>query len=448
MLNLEFNKRSQFLFYAFYVGALASFIYSIIIFSEISISVLSIIASIWFLIADKRTGLVYFIISITVINQIIFLIAGSQIKYIEYFPSLLVFLVLLYDNLVLRRKIFLLRTRYDTVVLVFSIYLIFSTFYISSDRSYGLEKFQFYIISIIFFYLPVLYTRSIDDIHKFFRAILYFGLILSLFGFFQINGFGNFLVKNFQGRFNLLKINPIWLGRYYSYAILVEIYFLRKLLKDFSINFGKISLLIALMFFQFYLIALTGSRGPFFALLIAIAYILITRYRLNFTRISTIIILIVLFFFIASSFIPQEISERLMNTTFSGRLTVIIRVLANLEAVNNFMSNILFGIGFGAYKFGGGVFHKLIYPHNVFAEILAETGVIGIILFCVIVFYPLIQFAKLKKLNPNLKSLTISLFLVSLINSCLSGHIGANYYLWFSLGIMYTVSKLRFEKQK
>jgi len=367
------------------------------------------------------------------------LITGNQVLYLEYFPYFFALIILIYNNVVYESKIRIPRTILDKAIFIFSVYIFLSIYFISSDKSYGLEKFQFYILSVILFYLPILLIKSQKDIDKFFKGIYYFGFILSVIGFMQLSGYGNFLIKDFGGRFNFFRINPIWVGRYFSYAIIVEIYLIMVYSKNLSYNIGKIIFVTTLIILQFYFILLTGSRGPLSALIIALIYLIISRIKFNVIKIiysitSLLIILIFLY-----SLIPDDIIERILTTTYTGKLTVIIRILANIEAFNFFKSNILTGIGFGAYKFGGEIIDYLIYPHNVFMEILSETGIIGFILFFFIVFYPVYLFQIRKHLlDKNQISLIMSTFIVALINSNLSGHIGANYYLWFSIGVMYS----------
>ena len=113
-----------------------------------------------------------------------------------------------------------------------------------------------------------------------------------------------------------------------------------------------------------------------------------------------------------------------------------------------FVHNFFVGIGFGSFKFGGDIFHTLIYPHNVFSEVLAELGILGFVLFMIIIVYPFISFWKIKRnYDSDLVLLIIGIFIASFINANLSGHIGANYYLWFSLGVMYSMKKINSENK-
>lgn len=53
-------------------------------------------------------------------------------------------------------------------------------------------------------------------------------------------------------------------------------------------------------------------------------------------------------------------------------------------ALNMFSNNYLFGNGFGSFAENSNILHK--YPHNIYAELLAESGLLSIVLFFVIIF--------------------------------------------------------------
>jgi hypothetical protein len=70
-------------------------------------------------------------------------------------------------------------------------------------------------------------------------------------------------------------------------------------------------------------------------------------------------------------------------------------------------------------------------------------------LFSVFFIKIITQYQKLKhKIDKNLSILIISFFIASFVNSNLSGHIGANIFLWFTLGIMYSLNKIDIIEKK
>ena len=139
--------------------------------------------------------------------------------------------------------------------------------------------------------------------------------------------------------------------------------------------------------------------------------------------------------------------SRLNSSGANSQVTSIIRLLAVWEGLNNFAQNMIFGIGFGAYRFQHFMFENLVYPHNIFIELLAETGLIGFTLFSLILISTI---KSLKKIYHKLDTIDflfiLALFISSFINANLSGHIGYNVMLWFSIGLIYAMSEIKYEE--
>jgi len=411
-------------------------IYTIIIFALILI------------IHDKYLGLYFLIFAYPITKRVITFSIGSEPSFFVFFPYLLSYFILLYDNVFHSKKLVLYFCKIDKVILLFSIYLLFSTFFISTDRAYGFSKFQYFILSIVLFYIPLLFAKKQSDLLPFFKAIFLFGIMLVIIGYIQLLGVKVFFDIDFGGKFNILGLNPIWIGRYLSYAILIELFYIMGFYPSLLKNIGKSFFLITLIILQSYLLFLTGSRGPLLGLIIGVLSVVIIRLHINIKTLLSIIIVILLIIFIIGLFIPQEILGRITTSDDAGKITAAIRLLANIEALRYFANNVVFGIGFGSFKFGGEIFDIILYPHNIFTEILSETGIIGFILFMYILVTILIKFIRnWKLLNVNIASLVLGLFIASFINANLSGHIGGNIYFWFSLGIMHFINMTRSSKR-
>jgi O-antigen ligase len=54
---------------------------------------------------------------------------------------------------------------------------------------------------------------------------------------------------------------------------------------------------------------------------------------------------------------------------------------------NLFIQNSILGAGFGGFNFGDGINTQIKYPHNVFIEILSETGIVGMICITVMFYF-------------------------------------------------------------
>jgi O-antigen ligase len=352
-------------------------------------------------------------------------------------------------NIIYGKKIRFPNTLVEKLLFFFSIYLLISTFYVSTDRAYGIVKLKMYVYSLIIFYIPVIYTETKKDIYKFLKSIFFFGIVLLALGLSQKLGISNPFIADYGVRFNIVGFNPIWVGRYLSYGMLIGILFITNYAKNFISNIGKILVLIVVISLQLYLLLLTGSRGPLVGFLLAGFYIILRKGNVNILKIAFYVAISAILLYVIYSLLPIAISERIINTNVSGVVTTYIRFGAFWEAIRGFLSSAFFGIGFGSYKFGGGFIQLLIYPHNVYLEVLSETGLIGAIIFVGFNLYILVQYQLLsKKIDYNLSTIIVALFIASFINSNLSGHIGANNYLWLSLGIMYSVKKIDFFEEK
>lgn len=393
---------------------------------------------VYLIIKRAHFSAIFFIISYPIIKRVLMLIFGENLPLMGYYPYLFLIIILIFGNVFFQRKIIFSFTGLDFLMASFLIILLISIFLFSSDKAYGLEKFLYLIFSLFLFYLPLIFSGYVDDPIKYFEAVFIFGLIVTVYGYFEIYGLNKLFLSYYGGRLTVLGLNPIWVSRYLSYAILVEIFFILKFSQFMINNIGKVISLFLTIFLQLILVIKTGSRGPILGLALGVAIMLIVRFKVKAVLILAIILILMIFF--AGSFIifPQEMTSRILTAEDTGKITVGIRIIATIEAIQNFWNNKLFGIGFGSYYIGGGLFDALNYPHNIFTEILAETGLIGFSLLSLIVILSLKTFFRnWQFIEANLRLLILGFLISTTVNACLSGNIGGNRFFWFSLGIAY-----------
>jgi O-antigen ligase len=126
-------------------------------------------------------------------------------------------------------------------------------------------------------------------------------------------------------------------------------------------------------------LVLTFSKGVLMALLIIVAMMVLTRYKETVFRLVTrYFVLLVLLTTFLILLIPVQISET----------SVMQRLFLNRAALEVLMTNPLTGVGLGAFIINlPGLSNMLnirwiLQPvHNIYLLILAETGLIGLILF-------------------------------------------------------------------
>jgi O-antigen ligase len=227
----------------------------------------------------------------------------------------------------------------------------------------------------------------------------------------------------FYNRFTTLGINPIWMARYFSYAILFNLYIIVKSRFNafVTIFFSLVSLI-----YLYYMI-LSGSRGPLLGLIAGLLLFAFLYFRLNLkTIILSLLVLFIVFFSVKILLDSKENIER-----FTGNKDSISsstnRLIAQLEAYELLKTNFILGGGFGSFNR-----YPLQYPHNVFTEILSECGLVGFVILLLLFFFTFMRVMKLDK--KKVQNIILSAFLLAgFINANLSGHLGYNMMFWLGV---------------
>ena len=178
--------------------------------------------------------------------------------------------------------------------------------------------------------------------------------------------------------------------------------------------------MLASVLLFFYVIILTGSRKSLLSggLLCMIWLIAFIRDTYNLTdrrekRLKYALLLVTLVIGVAyfvKYYIGTVSFERLQILFKDGSSSV--RMEMYRESVDLFKTSKLFGIGFNQFRV-----HSIFrtYAHSTYAEVLADGGVFG----CIVYFYPVIQtgFALMKKIRRGLSyqvGMLLALFLVEM----------------------------------
>lgn len=144
-----------------------------------------------------------------------------------------------------------------------------------------------------------------------------------------------------------------------------------------------------IVFFLFSVLALvlTTKRGPliFSMVSIFITYILVDKKRISdrFIKALSIALTLLMAFYLLSDYIPElsKFIARFSEDGDSGRSVMY------LLALKMFFVNPIFGQGTGAYRIqyfsslAKDSDHMYLNAHNVYLQLLAENGIIGLILF-------------------------------------------------------------------
>lgn len=192
------------------------------------------------------------------------------------------------------------------------------------------------------------------------------------------------------------------------------------------------------------LMVMIGERGPILGTLAALSYFFVvsrpsgtsftTRWRiltLSLLVLSTVVLLPML--------LPRFSVDSLAS---DGRWTYYS------TAFNLLADNLVFGSGLGGFALDPTSGNDRSYFHNVFGEILTETGFVGLICSVALFLLPLaILPLHVSKMPDELRLIfrtAMSLFVFAFINANVSGDLTTNYLLWVSFALLYcTRNKVR-----
>lgn len=380
-----------------------------------------------------KSGLIVLGLSYHVVVTSFQAITGNYHTFLFYGLFIAALTVIFYSN-ILGFRIRIPSLLMDKYVLIMIFYLAFSVVFITPEKSYGSEKFRTYLTNAILFYIPILIIRGKSDFRAIAKGMVYFGVLFTGFCLISYFDLEPFFGGEIHGRFSTLGLNTIWVARYLTYAILAELYLIRIYSANISRNIGKISLLVLLITIQSYLTFLTGSRGPLLSIIVALLFVVMISVRLRFSYLVIIALVSVLVFFAFIHILPSHIADRILTRDPGSQVTVQIRLAANLQALNMFWNNKVLGAGLGSFR---GVF-PLRFPHNVFTETLGELGAVGFTIFMAILISGVSYLIKMsKKIDKSFLHLMIALLITSVVNINFGEVIGGNFYLYFSLGLIY-----------
>ncbi|MBL7086445.1 MAG: O-antigen ligase family protein [Candidatus Cloacimonetes bacterium] len=204
--------------------------------------------------------------------------------------------------------------------------------------------------------------------------------------------------KTFIHRFQGVFSNPNSLGMFLMISLPIFTYFFLTSNTKFEkgINFTFILLIIILAIFTF-------SRAAWLGMLVFIMCILyyIKKILFKFTFISSIILLIMLF---SSPFMMELLRLSEDPFTYRDRIWQI--------GLENFSDSKIIGKGFGTTqqimsnkfvlkRFDVSEYHLGKHFHNIYVEILCETGLIGLLLFALFLISISYKFIKKIKNTQN-----------------------------------------------
>jgi O-antigen ligase len=208
--------------------------------------------------------------------------------------------------------------------------------------------------------------------------------------------------------------------------------------------------LLLLTCFMLYTLLLISGRNPIIAAVVPIiAYVMIKvlawlRGLGKFTRQQVFIIgllLISAVFYLAYAHYtghqsPTEQRMKVALNTPNGGQSLSIRSALYHKAYQAWLEAPIFGHGIGSFPLLNGDGDVFWFPHNIFLEILCELGIIGLMVFMVMVVISL-RTCSLKALSANPNRLLVFLLMLSCFISTLTfWDLAYDYYLWLTLSLL------------
>jgi O-antigen ligase len=331
-------------------------------------------------------------------------------------------------------------------ILFFILFILFFLSYLafSMDNDMAYKKITYAPLLAVMPYFGSRFLLSEKRIKNFFKYSVLVAMILMPLAFYehffnpvlaQRTRFSMFLFENTD-----LKDNPILFGS--TYAVLLIIVLVRML------EGGKLRPInIFIIAVSAYFILLSGSRGVIISLLTAIIFCLffISKIKPR-TKIYASVFMVLIFFGIYKYLISQRLANFYSYSISADALqdsnsSIQMRIIMWKQAICDFVESPIIGAGTGNSN------NKSGFPHNIVLEVAAEFGVLGILIFILLVYLTVrkaVVFLRDKQLSNShmLMRLLLVLFIYFLTHAMFSGHLANQSRLYIIMGLIACLGNL------
>ena len=332
--------------------------------------------------------------------------------------------------------------------LIFGLLLGISYMYTASP-DYGFRKIlRFNTFAVTMFISPLLIIKSPTDSKRllsyfYFLLVIIIGIMLLQFVYFL--KWGDFaIVLAYWNRISIPGANPIQVSRYLAIGAAMMIALLIRNRPSQSLHYFAILCVILLS------IILSGSRGPLVSIIIGSIIYAILYERKHSSRIFGYGILAIGTITTLLLVLPESLTQRFFDISQGSVIMTQqgVRRISTIATRFEFWSMSLqawfssitsFFLGLGA----GGFSSLFIwrdwrwYPHNLFFEIIAELGLIGLVIgvLFIIKSYQIINKGIQRGSFTDHSALWVAGTVVMFIAAQFSGDINDNRILWMFIGI-------------
>ena len=344
-----------------------------------------------------------------------------------------------------------LPSEWKSIVYLFLIFgfLLGISYIYTVSPDYGFRKIlRFNTFAITMFMTPLLIIKTPAD-SKRLLSYFYFLLVIiigiMLFQFIYFLKWGDFaIVLAYWNRISIPGANPIQVSRYLAIGAAMMIALLIRNKPSQSLHYFSILIAILLS------IILSGSRGPLVSIIIGSIVYAILYERKHSSRIFGYGILAIGTIITLLLVLPESLTQRFFDISQGSVImtqqgvrrisTIATRYEFWSMSIQAWFSSITsFFIGLGA----GGFSSLFIwrdwhwYPHNLFFEIIAELGLIGLVIgvLFIIKSYQIINKGIQRGSFTDHSALWVAGTVVMFIAAQFSGDINDNRILWMFIGI-------------
>jgi O-antigen ligase len=302
-----------------------------------------------------------------------------------FFPDLIVslsaFIFLVY---ILRKKNFYYFNNKPLIIFfIFCIYCILVSIFVAKDKMLSFESSLFYFrIGVFACLIWYLIDQNKKILTYFYYALVVCFAVLIVDGYIQFFSGNNIIGLPKSGvRISSFFGDELILGSYLSrlFPLLFALFLLKE--KNQTVLYFMSILFILLAG----LIYISGERAAFFLFILSCVFIMI--FLEKFTKLKIILSVFSLILIIVLTFSFREVRDRMVsspaNTIKKSIFTPEHHSLIH-TAYNMFLDKPIFGHGPKMFrvickdeKYATGVSPCMTHPHNFYAQLLAETGIIG-----------------------------------------------------------------------
>jgi hypothetical protein len=265
-----------------------------------------------------------------------------------------------------------------SVIVIWLPFLAFAALQTRFSDQYAMVKFGklVFIPFLSVLTITIAYMTGKGGFNRYFFTVLIILVSLQLIE--SIRNPAVFLYASTVERMTIEGVNPIWLSRSYVTAALC---FLVFPIKSRWIKIAGVTVFMLA-------IIPTGTRGPLLGGFIGIGIYLWAKYRYTRgfkTKVTGLAVMAFFALLLSLPYIAPQLQGYFSRGTEQGLFEESGRMALFGKAIDDFVESPLTGVGFGMYarrasSDQGGI-ARGFYPHNIILEVMAELGMVGIILF-------------------------------------------------------------------